>query len=125
MEMSLRHEHKQILDIQWFDVECGIYFTSETGFFIFSRVQSTSEIMEKKNCLSSEINSIFSVKSIEFSVYYIFFGLLTCFFQILDTACNAGRDATKTCYFHTENIILICYCENNSLWNKVSLLFNG
>ena len=29
---------KQIEDIQWFDVDYGIYFTSETGFLIFSQV---------------------------------------------------------------------------------------
>ena len=63
----------QIEDIQWFDVECGISFTSETGFMIFSRVQSKSE-NTKKSCLTYEMNSIFNVKSIEFSVNYIFFG---------------------------------------------------
>ena len=26
---------KYIVDIQWFDVEYGIYFTSETEYFIF------------------------------------------------------------------------------------------
>ena len=31
-----------IKDIEWFDVEYGIYFMNETGIFIFSRVQGTS-----------------------------------------------------------------------------------
>ena len=42
----------------------------------------------KKSCLTSEINSIFNVKNIEVSVYYILFSFYTCFFQILDNACN-------------------------------------
>ena len=33
----------RIEDIQCFDVEYGIYFMSETGFFIFSRVRSSSQ----------------------------------------------------------------------------------
>ena len=33
--------------------------------------------IRKNSCLTSEINSIFNVKSIEFSVYYIFFGFWT------------------------------------------------
>ena len=30
-------------DIQWFDFEYGLYFTSKIGFSIFSRVRSKSE----------------------------------------------------------------------------------
>ena len=75
-----------IEDIQWFDVEYGIYFTSKTGFLIL--VQSTREIITKSG-LMSKINSIFKVKalnflSITFSFYYIFFKFFsTCFSQIL------------------------------------------
>ena len=45
-------------------------------FFYILRVRSLSENM-KKSCLTSEIDSIFNVKSIELSVYYIFFGFWT------------------------------------------------
>jgi hypothetical protein len=45
--------------------EYGIYFTSETGFLIFSRVRSTSENIIKF-CLTSEINSIFINKALNF-----------------------------------------------------------
>ena len=38
---------KLIEDIQLFDIEFGIYFTSEAGFLIISRVRSTSENMKK------------------------------------------------------------------------------
>ena len=37
-----------IEDIQLFDIEYGIYFTSETGFLIFSWVQSMSENMKQE-----------------------------------------------------------------------------
>ena len=58
--------------------------------------------MGKKPCLSSEINSILNVKSIQFTVYYIFFGFWTRFFQIEDTVCNARRDPTIACYSSPE-----------------------
>ena len=35
-----------IEDIQWLDVECGIYFTSETRFLIFSPLLSLRENMK-------------------------------------------------------------------------------
>ena len=35
--------HIKIEDIQWFVVEYGIYFMSEPGYLIFSRVRSMSE----------------------------------------------------------------------------------
>ena len=70
-------------------VEYGKYFMSDTGFLIFSRLQSTSEDMKKNNPVSRvKKYYIFNVKSIEFSVYYNFFGSETCFFQTLDTAYN-------------------------------------
>ena len=54
-----------IEDIEWLDDEYGLYFTNETGFFIFSRVK-----ISRKSFLTSEIN-IFIVKIIEFSIYYM------------------------------------------------------
>ena len=42
------HVYCYIQEIQWFDVEYGIYFTSETGFLIFSRVQSTIPVLRVK-----------------------------------------------------------------------------
>ena len=69
--------------------------------FIFSRVLRVKIFL--KSCPTSEINSIFNIKTIEFSVYSIFFGFKTCFFQIWVTACNTWRDVTICCYFHTEN----------------------
>ena len=71
-----KKKEKDIEDIQWFDVEYRIYFTSVTGYVIFSRVQCTSENIEKKKSfITSEMNSIINVKSIEFPVYYTFFGV--------------------------------------------------
>jgi hypothetical protein len=61
--------------------EYEIYYTSETGFLIFSRVRSTSENIIK--ILSHELNKFYNhQQSIEFSVYYIFFAFRTCLFQI-------------------------------------------
>jgi hypothetical protein len=61
--------------------EYGIYFTSETGFLIFSRVRSTSENIIK--ILSHEWNKFhIHQKSIEFSVYYIFFAFEHVYFKI-------------------------------------------
>ena len=57
---------------------------------------------------------IFNAKSIEFSVYNIFSGFRTCFFQILDTAYNTLRDFTIACYFHTvkKTLFIFSLCEN-------------
>ena len=63
------HLWKFFEDIQWFDIEYEIYF-------------------------ASEINFIFNVQNIEFSIDYIFYGFWTCFFQILDTVCKTWRDVT-------------------------------
>ena len=52
-------------DIQWF--EYGTYF-----------IRSTSENIQK-TFLTSESNSLFIVKNIAFSVYYILFGFLNMF----------------------------------------------
>jgi hypothetical protein len=61
--------------------EYEIYFKSETGFLIFSQVQSKSENIIK--ILSHEWNRFhIHQQSIEFSVYYIFFAFRTCLFQI-------------------------------------------
>ena len=63
------HLWKFFEDIQWFDIEYEIYF-------------------------ASEINFIFNVQNIEFSIDYIFYGFWTSFFQILDTVCKTWRDVT-------------------------------
>ena len=59
--------------------------------------------------------STFNVKSTGFSVYYIVFGFLTCFFPIFDTACNIWRDSTIACYFHTMELtlclLIFSHCE--------------
>jgi hypothetical protein len=61
--------------------EYGIYFTSETGLLIFSRVRSTSENITKTLC--HEWNKFhIHQQSVEFSVYYIFFAFETRLFQI-------------------------------------------
>ena len=61
--------------------EYGIYFTSETGSLIFSRVRSTSENIIK--ILSHELNKFhIHQQSIECSMYYISFAFRTCMFQI-------------------------------------------
>ena len=49
---------KYKVDNQWLDAEYGIYFTNETGFFLFSRLQSKSE-NKTKYSLPSELNSLF------------------------------------------------------------------
>ena len=46
------------------------------------------------NYFASKINFIFNVQNIEFSIDYIFYGIWTCFFQILDTVCKTWRDVT-------------------------------
>ena len=53
------------------DVEYWIYFTSKSNFLIFSLVLRIRENNKQKSCLTHEINSIFNIKSSEFSVYYI------------------------------------------------------
>jgi hypothetical protein len=58
--------------------EYEIYFTSETGFLIFSRVRSTSENIK---ILSHEWNKFhIHQQNIEFSVYDIFFAFEACIF---------------------------------------------
>ena len=93
-------KEKYIEDIQWFDVEYGLYFTSKTGFFIFSRVQNINET------LSHDWNKFhIRRKIIELSVYESFIGgIWTGFFRIIDTACNTWRYVTKAFYFHTVEI---------------------
>ena len=54
-------KEKYIEDIQWFDVEYGIYFTSKTGFF-FLYFHECKII--RKSCLTIERNSIFDGKSL-------------------------------------------------------------
>ena len=105
-------------DIQWFDVEYGIYCTSETGYFLFSRLWSTSENI-RLSCLTSEMNSVFNVKPM--NVLFITFSLV---FQILhtSTACKIWRDVTIVCNFHTFHTVKITplifsHWENNSPWN--------
>ena len=68
--------------------------------------------------LTSEINSIFNAKNIDFSVNNIFFGFRKCFFQISDTTCYTWCDVTIACYFHIMKITILIFshCENNSLW---------
>ena len=69
-ESTLRLINKKCIEgSQWFDVEYGIYFTRETGFFIFSRMRSTSENITK-SCLTSEIHSIFKVKTLNFRLLF-------------------------------------------------------
>ena len=82
-----------MVDIPWFNVEYGIYFTGETEYLKFI----AKEFFLKS--LTSAINSTLNVKNIAFSVYYIFLGIWTCF----DIACNTGYDVTIPCYFHTLN----------------------
>lgn len=60
-------------DTQWFEVECGIQFTSKAGFLIFSRVRSSSVNMNKKSFLMSEINSTIIVKTVEYVAYCKYF----------------------------------------------------
>ena len=71
-----------------------------------------------KSCLTSEKYSIINVQNIEFSVYYIFYGFWTCFYQILDTECNIWRDITISCYFHGVKITHLTFslCDNYKLW---------
>ena len=66
----------------------------------------------------SDMNSIFNIKSIEFSIYYIFFGFWTCFFQILQKASNTRHDVTIAFYFHTvkKKLLIFSKCEHNNLW---------
>ena len=52
---KMRHFRVKIYkEIKWSEVECVIDLTSETSFFIFSRVRSTSENIVKSS-LTSEI----------------------------------------------------------------------
>ena len=101
------------------------FFTSVTGFFdIF--ITAKHEWKCKKKILSHSWNKFhIQIQTIEFSIYYVFFGFKTCFFQTLDTVCKTWCDVTIACYFHTVKITLLIFsqCENNSLW-KISLLFN-
>ena len=104
-----------IEDIKWFeveyrnvinskfrtlDVEYGIYFMSETGFLFFVFTNAKHEWKYQKIGLTREVNSIFNVKSSEFSVYYMFV-------QILDTAC-AMHDVTS------QSLVIFTHCENYS-----------
>ena len=73
------------------------------------RVRIKSEDM-KKSCLNTS-DSILNIKNVEFSVYYIFFGFLTCFFQILDTACNTRRSWHHNSLLYSHSVKLTA-CED-------------
>ena len=55
---------------QFSNVEYKIYFKSEAGVLYFHECDKSVNIILKKSCLSSGINSTCSVKNNEFSVYY-------------------------------------------------------
>ena len=63
-----------IEDIQSFDVEYGIYFTSETEFLYFHdcKGQLKLKYIKKESCLRGETDSLFKVTNLIFSIYYIF-----------------------------------------------------
>ena len=58
--------------------------------------------------LTSEMNSMFNVRNIEFSRYYIFFGI---FIKHISTPCNTWRDVTVACYLYT---VKITVCKNST-----------
>ena len=64
---------------------------------------------------------------IDFSVYDVFFGFWTCFFQILDTSCNTRREVTVACYFYTVNKnhfnLIFSQCKINSLFTRYNFYF--
>lgn len=66
---------------QRFDVDYGIYFTSEAGFLIFPYVKHEWKY-EEQNHVSGvkKNNSLFNDKTIEFSVCYNFVGCEHVFF---------------------------------------------
>ena len=55
---------------QFSNVEYKIYFKSEAGVLYFHECDESVKIILKKSCLSSGINSTFSVKNND----YFFFG---------------------------------------------------
>ena len=59
-------------------------------FNIFTS-EETFENIYLTFCLTSEIIFTFNVKNIKYSVYCILF-FLTCFFQMVDAACNTHHD---------------------------------
>ena len=63
----LKHSYC-IEDIQWFDVEYGIYFTSDTGYFLYFHECFALVKIFKISCLMSEmnLNSYSTSKSINF-----------------------------------------------------------
>ena len=85
-------------------------------FFIFSHVPSASENIQEY--FSHKWNKFdIQLQNIEFSIYYIFFGVWTCFF-FLRYDCNTWPEVTIADHFHIEKITLLIFsqCENNSLW---------
>ena len=105
-----------IEDIQWFDVEYGIYFTYETEFFTFSRERRKSENI-KNSCLTSEINSLSTSK---YENYYLshFPRFFSKMFLSNVGCCMQYMTWQHGCLLisHCENNKTFSHCENNSLW---------
>jgi hypothetical protein len=103
-----------------------MYFMSEAGFLIFSRVQSTSENIIK--ILSHEWNTLhIHQQNIEFSIYYILFAFGTCLFQIwkvLELLCSHNviirNDITISFVIFTVKIIR---CEDIQFYSKDKLQY--
>ena len=99
----------------WFDVEYGIYFTTETGFYIFILVRGTGENISK-SCLTSEINSIFNVN------HWIFCLLHFLWFS------NMYLPNLRQCMQYMiwrHNSLLFSQCENNTLWYFHSVIITA
>ena len=100
-----------IEDIQWFDVEYGIYFTSRTGFY-FNIFKSAKHEWNMKKILSHKWNEIHIQRQKHWLSSLLYFHWFwACFFQILDTAHNTWCDVIITCYFYIVKIKLLIFSQ--------------
>ena len=85
----------------WVFVHCAMYVVFSVSTFKFQ--------IKIWKSLTIEINTIFNVKSLNFSVYYISYGFWTSFFQILDTRAILDVTSQLFSYFNTVKVIACEY----------------
>ena len=100
--------------IQWFDVEDGINFTSETDFIYFYDCETRAKIFK---ILPHEWNRFHIQGQNHWFFYYIFFGDLTCFSRNLRHCMLYMTWRHNSLFFHTVKKTLLTV-KNNNLWRQ-------
>lgn len=89
---------------------------------LISRVgQEFSIFFPKCEAQKTIMKKILSHEWFEFSDYYIYFDICSCFFQILDTTCSTWR--LIACYFQTVNKHLVfSQCKTKPAYENITFI---